>query len=481
MSTRQSDPKNPGKKAGRRRGRGGSGKQRPAGPSESAAPGGEREPGEAAPKRRSRPAASRAPRAKDTAPPPVSELSPASGAREIEEPPEDDDAPLEELGIGSRIVPHSTLSADDDALAPSSRPRAPGLDVGLPADVEAQIRALEARLDGMIRRAGGSDEEPPPPSIRDQMQSAAREVVERLGAPLPAPRLGEDDDAGVVDAVRELFSSDYYLRQWGRIGMRNRSEEVDEFGLDPTYEARLRPLFDFLYKRYFRVETTGVEHIPAEGRAVIVSNHSGTLPLDGVMLRTAVRLEHPAAREPRWLTEDFVYYLPFLGALLNRIGAVRACQENAERLLSRDRLIAVFPEGLKGIGKLYRERYRLQRFGRGGFIRLCLRTRAPLIPCAIVGAEETNPLLYRFEYLSRAVGLPYVPVTPTFPWLGPLGLIPAPTRWRIEFGEPIRFDDYGPAAADDHVLVGRLAERVRTTIQRMLDDRLRERRSVWLG
>ncbi len=343
-----------------------------------------------------------------------------------------------------------------------------------------EIRALEARLDGMIRRAGGSDDDEPPASIRDQVESAAREVVERLSVPLPVSRPGEDE-AGMVDAVRELFSSDYYLRQWGRIGMRNRSEEVDDFGLDPTYEKRLRPLFDFLYKRYFRIESTGVDRIPAEGRCLVVANHSGTLPLDGVMLRTGVRLEHPAARELRWLAEDFIYYLPFMGAFMNRIGAVRACQENAERLLGRERLVAVFPEGLKGIGKLYRDRYRLQRFGRGGFIRLCLRTQTPLVPCAILGAEETNPLLYRLEYLSRAIGLPYIPVTPTFPLLGPLGLMPAPTKWRVMFGEPIRFDGYGPEAADDHVLVGRLAERVRTTIQRMLDDALRERKSVWLG
>jgi 1-acyl-sn-glycerol-3-phosphate acyltransferase len=387
------------------------------------------------------------------------------------------------LGIGSRIVPPVMAYGED--VAPPSEPPGPA-DTGnfelTQQEVEAQIRALEARLDGMIRRAGGprDDESEPPPSIREQVGSAARAVVDRLSAPLPLERPGSDD-GGVVDAVRELSSSDYYIRQWGRIGMRNRSEEVDDFGLDPTYEKRLRPLFDFLYKRYFRSETRGVESIPAEGRCLVVANHSGTVPFDGMMLRTAVRLEHPAARELRWLTEDFIYYLPFMGAFMNRIGAVRACQENAERLLKQGRLVGVFPEGIKGVGKLYRDRYRLQRFGRGGYIRLCLRTQTPLVPCAILGAEETNPMLYRVEYLSRAFGLPYIPVTPTFPWLGPLGLLPAPTKWRIRFGEPIRFDEYGPEAADDHVLVGRLSEQVRTTIQRMLDNALRERQSVWFG
>jgi 1-acyl-sn-glycerol-3-phosphate acyltransferase len=164
---------------------------------------------------------------------------------------------------------------------------------------------------------------------------------------------------------------------------------------------------------------------------------------------------------------------------MNRAGAVRACQENAERLLERDNLIAVFPEGVQGIRKLFRDRYRLQRFGRGGYIRLCLRTRAPLIPCAIIGGEESSPLLYRFDALADLLRIPYLPVTPTFPALGALGLLPAPTKWRIKFGEPIPFDNYGPEAADDHLLVGRLSERVRTVIQSMLESGLRERRSVW--
>jgi 1-acyl-sn-glycerol-3-phosphate acyltransferase len=166
---------------------------------------------------------------------------------------------------------------------------------------------------------------------------------------------------------------------------------------------------------------------------------------------------------------------------MSRIGGVRACPENAERLLAKESLVAVFPEGVKGIGKLYRDRYRLQRFGRGGFIRLCLRTGTPLVPCAVVGAEEASPLLYRDETVSKMLGLPYLPVTPTFPLLGPLGLLPAPTKWRIRFGEPIRFDGHGAEAAEDPVLVGRLAERVRAGIQRMLDELLTERKNVWLG
>src|SRR5204863_9369423 len=187
--------------------------------------------------------------------------------------------------------------------------------------------------------------------------------------------------------AKDVLSTDYYLRQWGRIGLRNRSEEVDEFGLDPVYERRLRPFIDSLYKYYFRVETKGIERVPDEGRCILVANHSGVLPYDGIVLRAAMRMEHPRARELRWLAEDFIFYLPFLGAFMNRIGAVRACQENAERLLREERLVGVFPEGVKGIGKLYRDRYKLQRFGRGGIIRLCLRTCTPIVPCAGIGAE----------------------------------------------------------------------------------------------
>ncbi|XXY50400.1 lysophospholipid acyltransferase family protein [Sorangium sp. So ce269] len=359
-----------------------------------------------------------------------------------------------------------------DGRTQSSEPHAP-----VPAtteELQRQIRELEARLKGML--AGG-----PAP----EAGSAAPGGPETERSPreegAPAASAGEPPPSEPGTA-RDVLSTDFYLRQWGRAGLRSRSEEVDEFGFDPKSEARYRPLFDFLYRHYFRIDLEGIEHIPGEGRCVVVSNHSGgPIPYDGLMLRAAVRREHPAQRELRWLADDFVYYLPFAGTLMNRLGAVRACQENAERLLAGERLIAVFPEGAKGSGKLYKDRYQLQRFGRGGFIRLCLRTRTPLVPCAIVGAEETNPLLYRVEHLTRALGIPYLPITPTFPALGPLGLVPAPTKWKIRLAEPVRFDAYGPEAADDEILVRRLAERVRATIQGLLDDTLATRKSVWFG
>lgn len=370
-----------------------------------------------------------------------------------------------ELGFGARVVsPH--VRFEDEVTPPA---RAPALPEAQPnEELEAQIRALEARLDGLIRRTGAT-EEAVEAGLRERVEEVARAAVERI---TQRPATADNDDP---------IAAEYVARKWGREALRNRQEDVDDFGLDPAFEEKLRPLLTLLYRKYFRVQVEGIDQVPSAGAAVIVANHSGTLPLDGAMLRTAIRLDHPSGRNLRWLAEDFVFYLPFAGVVLNRIGAVRACPENAERLLEQDALVAVFPEGVHGIKKLYSERYRLQRFGRGGYIRLCLRTRVPLVPCAIVGAEETNPLLYRLDWPSALIKLPYVPITPTFPLLGPLGLLPVPTRWKIRFGEPISFDRYGPEAADDNVLVSSLSERVRTSIQSLLDGGLRTRKSVWFG
>ncbi|XXX71625.1 lysophospholipid acyltransferase family protein [Sorangium sp. So ce134] len=372
------------------------------------------------------------------------------------------------------LAPIGPTEPSDGRKTQSSEANAPVVPVTA-EELERQIRQLEARLKSMLA-GGAAPDAGGPETERSPRQGGAPAAHGSHVGHASEPPLSEPGTA------RDVLSTDFYLRQWGRAGLRSRSEEVDEFGFDPKYEARYRPLFDFLYRHYFRIDLQGVEHIPAEGRCLVVSNHSGgPIPYDGLMLRAAVRREHPTQRELRWLADDFVYYLPFAGTILNRLGAVRACQENAERLLAGERLVAVFPEGAKGSGKLYKDRYQLQRFGRGGFIRLCLRTRTPLVPCAIVGAEETNPLLYRVEHVTRALGIPYLPITPTFPALGPLGLVPAPTKWTIRMAEPVRFDAYGPEAADDQILVRRLAERVRATIQGLLDDTLATRKSVWFG
>jgi 1-acyl-sn-glycerol-3-phosphate acyltransferase len=189
------------------------------------------------------------------------------------------------------------------------------------------------------------------------------------------------------------------------------------------------------------------------------------------MLKMAIAKHSEQSRELRWLVEDFIFHAPFLGPFLNRIGAVRACQENAQRLLGDEALVAVFPEGIKGVSKLYKKRYQLQRFGRGGYVKLALRMGAPIIPAAVVGAEDAFPVLYRFSALAKSMGLPFLPVTPTFPLLGPLGLVPLPSRFVVLLGPPISgLDAYGPEAAEDRVIVNELNERVRGTVQALVDE-----------
>ncbi|OGQ04814.1 MAG: hypothetical protein A2W61_04125 [Deltaproteobacteria bacterium RIFCSPLOWO2_01_44_7] len=257
--------------------------------------------------------------------------------------------------------------------------------------------------------------------------------------------------------------------------------EVDEFGMDPAMVEALRPFFQFLYYDYWRVDVEGIANIPKKGRCLLVANHSGMLPYDGAMLTVASLNEHPTNRSVRFLIEDFVYHFPFMGTIMSRLGAVRACPENATWLLKKGEAVLVFPEGVKGLGKLYEERYQLKRFGRGGFIKLAIKTKTPIIPVAIIGAEEIHPIIWKSNILAKAMGVPYLPVTPTFPWLGPLGLIPLPTKWSIQVGKPISFDKYKSTQADDGLLVQRLTEQVRTHIQKMVDKNLKKRKSVWLG
>jgi 1-acyl-sn-glycerol-3-phosphate acyltransferase len=260
-----------------------------------------------------------------------------------------------------------------------------------------------------------------------------------------------------------------------------RSEEVDDFGLDRKFELSIKPIFDFLYYDYFRVRTKGIENVPSEGRCLLVSNHSGVLPYDAAMIKLSIFNEHPSQREVRFLVDDFVFHFPFLGVLMNRIGGVRACPENATRLLESDEIVSVFPEGLKGIGKKFSDRYRLQRFGRGGVIKLALKTKAPIVPIAVVGAEEIHPLLYKSTTLAKPLGLPFIPITPTFPLLGPLGAIPLPTAWTIRFGKPIAFDWATPKELNDGILINRETEKLRGTIQEMIRQSLGERKSIFLG
>jgi 1-acyl-sn-glycerol-3-phosphate acyltransferase len=254
--------------------------------------------------------------------------------------------------------------------------------------------------------------------------------------------------------------------------------EEDEWGYDPSFAAAAEPVLGFLYDRWWRVTATGTEHIPREGRALLVANHAGVLPWDAAMTAAAVR-RGGVQRDARFLVLDWAFGLPWVSVAIRRAGGVPASPYNALRLLEQDHLVMVFPEGAKGVGKPWSERYRLQRFGRGGFVELALRTGAPIIPVAIVGSEEIYPKLGELPGVARLLGAPYFPITPTFPLLGPLGAIPLPSRWRIAFGEPVDLSGLAPEAAEDRATVLELSEELRDRIQGMVLENVIERQGAF--
>jgi len=253
----------------------------------------------------------------------------------------------------------------------------------------------------------------------------------------------------------------------------------DEWGFDEEFADAVFPLFELMYDRWWRVRVSGVQNVPGHGRAMLAANHAGILPWDATMMTVGILREHPLPRHPRFLVLNWAFDLPYVSFFMRKVGGVVASPYNATRLLEQDELVAVFPEGVKGAGKPFKDRYRLQRFGRGGFVEIALRTGSPIVPVAVVGSEEIYPKLAEAPPLARLIGAPYFPLTPTFPWLGPLGTVPLPSKWRIEFCEPIETAGYGPDAASDRALVFELSERVRETIQQALYENLVKRGSAF--
>jgi 1-acyl-sn-glycerol-3-phosphate acyltransferase len=303
-----------------------------------------------------------------------------------------------------------------------------------------------------------------------------RDAAVHTGAPVAfedSGVVGEDDRtpgpargwrSRVADAVQFAY------RQF------NGGAEVDQFGFDPEFNSRvLIPFGRFFYQHWFRVRMRGLAHVPETGPALVVANHSGTLPLDAVMLQTGLHDEHPARRNLRLLGADLVYDIPPLAFLARKGGHTRACPADAHVLLRSGELVGVFPEGFKGIGKPFTDRYQLRRFGRGGFAVTAIRAQVPIIPCAIVGAEEIYPLIGNAKPIAQLLNLPYFPLTPLFPWLGPLGAVPLPSKWIIEFCPPVPTDCYERGSENDPAVVADLSGRIRGTIQRKLDDLLTER------
>jgi 1-acyl-sn-glycerol-3-phosphate acyltransferase len=281
---------------------------------------------------------------------------------------------------------------------------------------------------------------------------------EQIG-PFPAEAVEE-----FLDFARRRLTGDY---------------EIDEFGFDQELTERLAPLFKPIGERYWRIDWRGLENIPSDGAALLVANHAGTVPVDALVVKFGILNEHPAKRHLRLLAADLAFKLPFSGPIARKMGNTLATQDDALRLLQKGELVGVFPEGFKGVGKGWKERYRLQRFGRGGFIELALRAKVPMIPVAIVGSEEIYPMIGNAKLIARLGGFPYFPITPFFPWLGPLGAIPLPSKWIVEFGEPIPTDHFEEDAWQDAMMVFNETDRIRDQIQQMLYRNLMSRRSAF--
>lgn len=350
------------------------------------------------------------------------------------------------------------------------------------SEIKDSVSQLEHEVQENLKKSRlKTDEKLLKKDIQDLSQNLQKRLHQRINEIKTSKSEDLDHLKSLSSQLTQMLSFDFYKKVIHQLSEAEVNTELDPFGMDPKMIRKIKPLFDFLYYKYWRVNCTGVENIPNNGQALLVSNHSGTLPYDGSMIKCAVLNEHPLRNDARFLIEDFVYHMPFLGTFMYRIGGVRACPENAQKLLEAGHLVIVFPEGVKGIGKYYKDRYQLQRFGRGGFIKLCIQTQSPLVPVAVVGAEEIHPILFKSNMLAKAVGIPYIPITPTFPLGGFLGCLPLPTKWSIHFGEAIHFDHFSHQDLENDLLIHQLSEDVRLKIQDMIKELLQKRQSVFFG
>lgn len=316
-----------------------------------------------------------------------------------------------------------------------------------------------------------------PKPVRRLQRQAPMYALQAVGE--LATRLRDLTGRDVIDMNR-IMELVQFLYQQRELARRGPNYAVDDFGFDPQWTETFLIAFKALYRDYWRVETTGIEHVPASGRALLVANHAGVLPWDGTMIKTSLFVEHPRPRHVRALVASQFMGMPALSWFLRRTGQAVGHPDDTRRLLDRDELVLVFPEGTRGTGKGFKDRYRLRRFGRGGFVATAIRSQAPIIPISVVGSEEIYPMLGDLRPVARMFGLPYFPVTPLWPWLGPLGMIPLPSKWRIQFHAPIDVTQLPPEAAGDQHLVMALSDDVRGVIQRGIYDNLKLRRGVFL-
>ena len=258
--------------------------------------------------------------------------------------------------------------------------------------------------------------------------------------------------------------------------------QLNDWGRSERIEGLLdRTLVDFFYRYWFRCEVEGIQNVPANGGALLVSNHSGALPPDAAMIGKAIKEEHSHPRPLNITVEHFFKGYPGFSMLIPKIGCVAAHPANVQRLLfDEQQLVLVFPEGRKGTEKLYKDRYKLRRFGRGGFVEAAMRARAPIVPVCVVGAEEAAPIFAQVKPLQRLTGFLYFPITPTFPHGGLLGMLGyLPAKFKIRFLEPIHFEEEG--MHEDKALVQTVAHEVRARIQENLFEMVGTRKSVWFG
>jgi len=312
--------------------------------------------------------------------------------------------------------------------------------------VETALGSVESRIEELVARTGAI-----------QAKDELREAIARL-----LPRI-----KGALSAAGELLM------------LAEPPERLDRHGMDPRFAERAQPLLELLYSTWWRTDVRAAEKVPASGPVVVVANHAGVVPWDALVLRHALRRDHPSHRDLRPLLDDRECALPLFGGAAIRLGAVRATPESAERILGEGGAIGVFPEGSAGARKPWRERYRLVHFGRGGFVKVALRAGAAIVPCAIVGSEEASPAISRSGWLADLVGVPVLSSSPALRFL-PAALVPLPSRWSLRFGDPVDLGGRGPAAADDPAAVNEVAGRVRETLQAMVDEDLAARGSVYL-
>jgi 1-acyl-sn-glycerol-3-phosphate acyltransferase len=371
---------------------------------------------------------------------------------------------------------------------PAAPPLAPG-----PSTPPRQDQAALGSGHGSEPRSGGEIPAPtarpsPGPSLRtlDALEARLDAAIAAAEARLAAA--AGEGDAAVARAREDLRA--VLTALWPALRTRLASvgalvrlleppERLERFGMDPRLVERAMPLVEALYATWWRVEARGLEAVPAAGPAVVVANHAGLLPWDALVLRHALRRDHPARRELRPLLDDAACDRPLAGAIAVRLGAVRSSPEAAARILAAGDLVGVFPEGSRAEARPWRERYRLGHFGRGGFVKVALRAGAPIVPCAIVGSEEAAPAIARTGWLADLLRLPLLATAPGFR-LPSAGLLPLPSRWSLRFGPAIDLGGARPEAAEDGGLVADAMLRTRAAIQDMLDEDVAARRSIFL-